>query len=129
MPGPHAATSACAGDCLAVYLQEGEAKGSLFDISLPLSGTIGTYIACPPGETPESLQEKKAKRVILWACDVYGPRFINNQLLMDWHASNGPFFRTSMSVRMANSKIRLSRGVTRLLPWRRTKHFPVQAGL
>lgn len=89
MPGPHAATSACAGDCLAVHLQEGESKGLLFDVSLPISGTIGTYIACPPGTTPEFLKEKKAKRVILWACDVYGPRFINNQLLMDWHASNG----------------------------------------
>lgn len=35
------------------------------------------------------MKEKKATKVILWACDVYGPKFINNQLLMDWHASNG----------------------------------------
>ena len=103
MPGPHAATSACAGDCLAVHLQEGESKGSLFDVSLPISGTIGTYIACPPGATSESLREKKAKRVILWACDVYGPRFINNQLLMDWHAANGQYLYLLTSASIAES--------------------------
>ncbi|KAJ9106939.1 hypothetical protein QFC20_003948 [Naganishia adeliensis] len=89
MPGPHAETSACAADCLAVHLQHGESKGSMFETTLPLSGTISTYVACPPGETVDSMKEKKATKVILWACDVYGPKFINNQLLMDWHASNG----------------------------------------
>lgn len=131
MPGPHAATSACAGDCLAVHLQEGESKGSIFDISLPLSGTIGTYIACPPGATSDSLKEKKAKRVILWACDVYGPRFINNQLLMDWHASNGrfpPFLASSRFV-LIDTLVRLPRGISGLLSGRRARPFPIQPGI
>jgi hypothetical protein len=35
------------------------------------------------------MKQKKAKKVILWAADVFGPHFLNNQLLMDWHAANG----------------------------------------
>lgn len=89
MPGPHAETSACASDCLAVHMQHGEAKGSMFDTTLPLSGTISTYVACPPGETVDSMKEKKATKVLVNCADVYGPHYINNQLLMDWHASNG----------------------------------------
>lgn len=89
MPGPHAETAACGADCVAVVHQHGESKGSKFDLSLPLTGTISTYIACPPGETSESIKQKKAKKVILWAADVFGPHFLNNQLLMDWHAANG----------------------------------------
>ncbi|KAJ9102448.1 hypothetical protein QFC21_002848 [Naganishia friedmannii] len=89
MPGPHAETSACGADCVAVVHQHGESKGSKFDLSLPLTGTISTYIACPPGETPDSMKQKKAKKVIVWAADVFGPHFLNNQLLVDWHAANG----------------------------------------
>lgn len=89
MPGPHAETSACAADCVAVHLQHGESKGTMFETTLPLSGTVSTYVACPPGETLDSMKEKKGTKVLLFACDVYGPLFINNQLLMDWHASNG----------------------------------------
>jgi hypothetical protein len=89
MPGPHAETAACGADCVAVVHQHGESKGSKFDLDLPLTGKISTYIACPPGETSDSMKQKKAKKVILWAADVFGPHFLNNQLLMDWHAANG----------------------------------------
>lgn len=99
MPGPHAETAACAADCMAVHTQEGESKGSIIEVSLPLSGTISTYVACPPGETVDSMKQKKGIKVLLFNADVYGVHFINNQLLMDWHAANGTSLRIGKKTR------------------------------
>jgi hypothetical protein len=56
---------------------------------LPISGDVETYVAVPPGQTMESVMSGKADKIVLWCADVYGPRFVNNQLLMDWMASQG----------------------------------------
>ncbi len=87
-PGPHS-SSACGKACLASHLQEGPCTGKFITSYYPISGEIDTYIALPPGKTMEEVKNGKAKKVLFWCCDVYGPRFINNQLLMDWVASQG----------------------------------------
>jgi len=88
-PGPHHATAACGPACLASVLQEGEGKGSFFNTKLSLSGEIATYVALPPNETMESIKEKKFEKIVIWCCDVFGPYYPNNQLLMDYIASTG----------------------------------------
>lgn len=80
-------TGSCADDCLAVKLQTGDRKGNYFELDLPLSGTIKTYIA--GGRTKEEVEKTKADKIILWMADIYGPHFINNCLFMDWLADQG----------------------------------------
>jgi hypothetical protein len=79
----------CADDCLAVKLQTGERKGTYFDLELPISGTVKTYLTAPDGYTKAQVEADKADKVVLWMSDIYGPHFINNCLFMDWLASQG----------------------------------------
>ncbi|EJU04036.1 Pkinase-domain-containing protein [Dacryopinax primogenitus] len=65
-------TEAC---CQAVK-HTGTPRGELIDV-----GGVQTYITYPP--------DKSTDRVIIFYCDVYGPHFLNNQLVMDFFAEHG----------------------------------------
>lgn len=68
--GPHAAQSACGPSCARIdELISGEIKGQIIQVDLKQSGTIDTYVTCPPEETIESLKGKKWKRIVFWCCD------------------------------------------------------------
>jgi len=68
------------GDCCVKGVKHfGEPKGETITIA-----GIQTYISRPPAK--ESSQDKK---IILYLADVYGPLFINAQLLQDYYASYG----------------------------------------
>lgn len=88
-PGPHAASAKCGKSCLAAHLQEGPSTGTWISATYPVSGEMDTYVAVPPGTSLESVKKDGFDKIILWCADVYGPRFINNQLLIDWMASQG----------------------------------------
>ena len=45
-----------------------------------------TYVALPPGSAGTG---EKFEKIILFFADVYGPYFVNNQLLVDYFASQG----------------------------------------
>jgi len=62
--------------CFTAVKHEGEAKGELIDI-----GGVQTYAAYP--------SSKSTDKIILYYCDVFGPHFINNKLIMDWFAEHG----------------------------------------
>lgn len=65
--------------CLKAVKHTGEAAGETVVIA-----DIETYVSYP---APEA--EKAHKRVVLFFADVYGPFFINGQLVMDFFASQG----------------------------------------
>ncbi|KZT56632.1 alpha/beta-hydrolase [Calocera cornea HHB12733] len=62
--------------CTQAVKHEGTATGSFVDV-----GGVQTYIAYAP--------DKSLDRIILFYCDVFGPKFLNNQLLCDWFAGHG----------------------------------------
>ncbi|KZT63926.1 alpha/beta-hydrolase [Daedalea quercina L-15889] len=66
------------GDCCIKTVEHsGTARGTVEKIA-----GVDTYVS-----RPEELGEKR--RVILFFADVYGPFFLNSQLIMDYWASNG----------------------------------------
>ena len=77
------------GDCCLKGVKHfGEPSGETITIA-----GIQTYISKPPPspaklDSEESSQDKK-KKIILYLADVYGPFFINAQLLQDYYASHG----------------------------------------
>lgn len=80
-------TSACNNDCLMAVLQDGTPKGSLVTVGSGRSSADSsgeaflTYASLPPGiKSVEEAKEKKHPKIILWCCDVFGPRFVNNQV-------------------------------------------------
>jgi len=64
--------------CFEGVKHEGVAKGEMIDV-----GGYQTYVTYPPSKSTDKL--------ILYYCDVHGPYFINNRLLMDWFAEHGYF--------------------------------------
>ena len=69
------------GDCCVKGVKHfGEPSGETITIA-----GIQTYISKPP-PAKESSQDKK---IILYLADVYGPFYINAQLLQDYYASQG----------------------------------------
>jgi len=66
-------TDAC---CAQAVKHEGTAHGSFVNLA-----GVETYVAYPA--------DKSLDRVILFYCDVFGPKFLNNQLLCDWFAEQG----------------------------------------
>jgi hypothetical protein len=48
---------------------------------------VPTYISNPPNATAST----DPKKIILFLADVYGPFFLNNQLLQDYFADRGVF--------------------------------------
>ncbi|KAA1479440.1 alpha/beta-hydrolase [Dentipellis sp. KUC8613] len=63
--------------CLKTVQHTGTAVGSWENI-----GSFNTYKSLPPHKTTYD-------RILLFFCDVFGPEYINNQLLIDYFASNG----------------------------------------
>ena len=81
------------GDCCLKGVKHfGNPSGEIITIA-----GIQTYISKPPpppakledGSSSEQLEDKK--KIILFLADVYGPFFINAQLLQDYYASQGLF--------------------------------------
>ena len=71
------------GDCCLKGVKHfGNPSGEIITIA-----GIQTYISKPP-PAKDSSQDKK---IILFLADVYGPFFINAQLLQDYYASQGLF--------------------------------------
>jgi len=62
--------------CAEAVKHTGTAKGELIDLN-----GLTTYVTYPP--------DKATDKIILYYCDVFGPRFINNQLVMDFFAEHG----------------------------------------
>ncbi|KAL6303980.1 Alpha/Beta hydrolase protein [Sparassis latifolia] len=63
--------------CIKTVEHTGSARGTVEKIA-----GIDTYIACPT-------DAEDTKKIILYFSDVYGPMFLNAQLVMDYWASNG----------------------------------------
>ena len=81
------------GDCCLKGVKHfGNPSGEIITIA-----GIQTYISKPPpppakledGSSSEQLEDKK--KIILFLADVYGPFFINAQLLQNYYASQGLF--------------------------------------
>ena len=69
------------GDCCVKGVKHsGEPSGEAITIA-----GIQTYISKPP-QAKEGLHDKK---IILFLADVFGPFYINAQLLQDYYASHG----------------------------------------
>jgi len=64
--------------CIKSVEHTGTARGTVETIA-----GVDTYISMPPG----GLQEER--KIVLFFADVYGPMFLNSQLIMDYWASNG----------------------------------------
>lgn len=69
--------------CLKGVKHFGEISGKTITIA-----GVETYISEPPAKAKSCNHEKK---IILYLADVYGPLYINAQLLQDYYASHGPF--------------------------------------
>ena len=74
--------------CFKSVQHEGEAKGTFEEI-----GSVQTYIASPPEGTKE-------KGIILFYSDVFAVTYINNQLIMDYFASQGAPSLLQLEVQM-----------------------------
>ena len=73
------------GDCCFKGVKHtGEAVGRKIQIA-----GVDTYISEPPSEAQI---DRKPKGVILYFPDIYGPFFINAQLLQDYYASYGAIY-------------------------------------
>ncbi|KZO93050.1 alpha/beta-hydrolase [Calocera viscosa TUFC12733] len=62
--------------CAEAVKHVGTPKGELIDI-----GGVQSYISYPP--------DKSTDKVILYYCDVFGPHFLNNKLVIDFFAEHG----------------------------------------
>ncbi|KZO93052.1 alpha/beta-hydrolase [Calocera viscosa TUFC12733] len=62
--------------CVQAVKHTGTAQGKFVDV-----GGIQTYVAYAP--------DKSLDRIILFYCDLFGPTFLNNQLVCDWFAEHG----------------------------------------
>ncbi|KZO95259.1 alpha/beta-hydrolase [Calocera viscosa TUFC12733] len=62
--------------CFQAVKHEGTAAGVWEEF-----GGIQTYVGYPPN--------KETDKIILFFCDVFGPRYLNNQLLIDFFAEQG----------------------------------------
>ena len=72
------------GDCCLKGVKHfGNPSGEIITIA-----GVQTYISHPPPAKDGSQDKKK---IILFLADVYGPFFINAQLLQDYYASQGLF--------------------------------------
>ena len=94
------------GCCLQGVKHSGDPAGKLIKLD-----DIDCYVSYPSGK-----EDSKFKKIVLFYPDVFGPRYINNKLLMDCFAENGKhiLFRIMIEV---NSRI--SYHLTRLLFGRR----------
>lgn len=73
------------GDCcFKGFKHTGEPVGKTITIA-----EVPTYLSEPPTGVPQQADGKK--RVILYFADIYGPFYINGQLLQDHFASHGMF--------------------------------------
>lgn len=93
------------GDCCIRTVQHvGEIRGKVEVVA-----GVETYVSRPPDESN--------KKIILFFGDVYGPLYVNSQLIMDYWASHGrrAAFPASMTDdRETHCGIRLARRWTRL---------------
>ena len=72
------------GDCcLKGVKHSGEPSGETITIA-----GIQTYISKPP-PAKDSSHDNLDKKIILYFADVYGPFYLNAQLLQDYYASQG----------------------------------------
>ena len=68
------------GECCAKgFKHSGEPAGTTVTIA-----DLRTYLSEPP-----TVQSEGPKTVILFFSDIFGPYFLNNQLLQDYYASQG----------------------------------------
>ena len=66
------------GECCTKTVQHvGDPRGTIERIA-----GVETYIASPPSGTTED-------KIILFFADIFGPLYVNSQLLMDYWADNG----------------------------------------
>ena len=76
------------GDCCYTFVKHsGTPTGSTSAVA-----GVPTYVAEP------AAKPSGPKRVILYFSDVYGPFFVNNQLIMDYFAENGMYHFAMLSV-------------------------------
>ncbi|KAG5640483.1 hypothetical protein DXG03_008342 [Asterophora parasitica] len=81
---PPAILASAPGDCCFKGVQHtGVATGK----STHIAG-IPTYVS-KPSPAHERLDANAKERIILFLPDVFGPFFLNNQLIMDWFAQHG----------------------------------------
>lgn len=74
------------GDCCIKAVQHtGTARGEVFSIA-----DVPTYVVSPLGGGSD-VSQAPFKKIVLFFSDVYGPLYINNQLVMDYFASQGWF--------------------------------------
>ncbi|KAI0275463.1 alpha/beta-hydrolase [Gloeopeniophorella convolvens] len=66
--------------CLQTVQHTGKPTGVLEEVA-----GATTYVARPPGSSAED----KHARIVLYYPDVFGPLYVNNQLLIDYFASHG----------------------------------------
>ncbi|KAI0311884.1 dienelactone hydrolase [Amylostereum chailletii] len=69
--------------CIKTIHHEGEARGTFIDL-----GGLQTYISRPPPQTGPS-QPERYDRILFVFSDVFGPSYLNTQLVMDYFASFG----------------------------------------
>lgn len=70
------------GECCAKgYKHSGEPAGTTITIA-----DLRTYLS-----EPRTAQSEGPKKVILFFADIFGPYFLNNQLLQDYYASQGMY--------------------------------------
>ena len=67
------------GECCTKTVQH---SGTAVGVFEDLNG-VNTYVSYPP------TRQERYRRVIFFFADVFGPMYINNQLIMDYFASKG----------------------------------------
>lgn len=73
------------GDCCVKGVKHfGEPSGETITIA-----DVQTYISKPPPTKDSSHDDNLNKKIILYFADVFGPFYINAQLLQDYYASHG----------------------------------------
>jgi hypothetical protein len=85
----------CATACLPTHNHPHDPQGAFHTLGPSSFPNVETYVSLPPGlSSLEEAKTKKWNKIILWMADVYGPRYMNNQKVMDLTAAQGSCFRS-----------------------------------
>lgn len=85
-----APNTCCVSACLPTHDHPHDPRGAFHTLGPAAFPNVETYVTLPPGLTSlEDAKEKKWDKIILWMADVYGPRYMNNQEVMDLTAAQG----------------------------------------
>lgn len=83
------------GDCCATgFKHSGTPAGKTINVA-----EVETYVSEPKNARPE-------KKIILFFSDIYGPLFLNNQLVMDYYANQGASHSSRVKARADGSSLK-----------------------